>query len=233
MTTAVQETTGRRKASKAPKVTDSRTTSRGPGGTPAKTRRRPALIGLGIALAILGGLTSWYLASQAGHTVAVLETKTDIARGTTISATDLTTLEVAGGQNVSAFTADQAKQVIGQVATVDLPTGSLVTKSNVGEGLAITAGKSIVGVALGAAQMPTYPLAAGDTIRIVDTPVAQGEPPATTPQAFKATVFTTKYVEKTNQWIVDLIVPTGQAADIAARAATGRIALVVDADGGK
>lgn len=196
---------------------------------PTKSRRRPAIIAAGVALAIVGGLASWYYASSVGNTVTVLVTVDAVTRGETIESADLTTIQIAGGQNTNTFTAAQSTDVIGQIATVDLPSGTLLTTENIGAGLAVKSGESIVGVALSPAQMPSYPLAAGDEVRIVDTPIAQGEPPASTPNTFKATVFTTKFDEASAQWIVDLVVPTSQAADIAARAATGRIALILDA----
>jgi hypothetical protein len=48
--------------------------------------------------------------------------------------------------------------------------------------------------------MPSYPLAAGDQVRIVDTPVAQGDPPADTPQTFPATVFSVVRDADNQQW---------------------------------
>jgi hypothetical protein len=211
-----------------PAATKTATASRGAIRPPTKSRRRPAVIAAGVALAIIGGLGSWYYASTVGNTVTVLSTQTDIARGATITSADLTTLQIAGGQDTPAFTAAQATDVIGQTATVDLPAGTLVTTANVGEGISITAGESIVGVALSLAQLPNYPLVAGDKVRLVDTPIAQGDPPASEPKSFEATVFTTRFDEATAAWVVDLVVPSKEAADIAARSATGRVALVLD-----
>jgi hypothetical protein len=233
MTTAATEATGTRRKTQPLKTSEPKNSSRLPGQRPMKSRRRPALIALGVALAILGGLGSFYYASSLSNTITVLETKSDIARGAAITAADLTTLEITGGQGTKAFTPDQSGRVVGKIASVDLPAGTLVTPKNVGAGLAIQSGQSIVGVALTVLQIPSFPLSAGDSVRVVDTPVAQGEPPTTTPQSFAATVFTTKFNDKTSQWIVDLIVPEGKAADIAARAATGRVALVVDSSGGQ
>jgi len=196
---------------------------------PTKARRRPWLVWAGVALAIVGGLASWSYASTVGNTDTVLVITGDVSRGDTIKSGDLTTMEIASGQNSDTFAAGESRKVIGQVALVDLPDGSLVTTNNVGEGLAVESGKSIVGVALSAKQLPSYPLTAGDKVRIVDTPIAQGDPPAATPSTFTAEVFTTKYDDISGQWIIDLVVNERQAADIAARSATGRIALILDA----
>ena len=195
---------------------------------PTKAQRRPWLVGLGVSLAIIGGLASWYYASTVGNTDTVLVVSGDVTRGEVIGTDDLTTLEIASGQTTTAFRASDSRDVIGQVALVDLPEGSLLTHENLGDGLAVDRGKSIVGVALAPSQMPSFPLSAGDEVRLVDTPIAQGDPPDATPSTFRAVVFTTKYDEASSRWIVDLLVTSSQAADIAARSATGRIALILD-----
>jgi hypothetical protein len=97
--------------------------------------------------------------------------------------------------------------------------------------LLVPPGDSIVGIALNQSQLPSHPLSAGDQVRLVDTPVAQGEPPTSSPETFDATVFTTKFDETNQVWIIDLVVPTNDAADIAARAATQRVSIILDAVG--
>lgn len=188
------------------------------------------VIGLGVALVVIGGLTTYLVANGQSNTVTVLETKSSVARGDTITAEDLKPIQITTGQGTAAFTPDQAAQAVGKVALVNLPSGTFVTAKNVGNSLPVANGSSVVGVALTAQQMPSYQVTPGDKVRIVVTPVAQGEPPENTPQSYKATVFATKWNSKTNQWIVDLVVPNAQATIIAATSATGRVALVVDSD---
>ena len=74
----------------------------------------------------------------------------------------------------------------------------------------------------------TGALRKGDEVRLVDTPISQGEPPADTPKTFTATVFSIREDAQNSRWIVDLVVSPQVAPDIAARAATGRVALVLD-----
>ncbi|MFF8188786.1 SAF domain-containing protein [Microbacterium sp. NPDC016588] len=198
---------------------------------PTQSRRRPVLIALGVALALLGGVGVWWVTTNLTRTVSVMATDTDIARGETITTEDLTTIQLAGGQQVDAITAADAADIVGTTALVDLPAGTLITSANTGDTLPVPEGSSIVGVTLTQAQMPGYQLAAGDNVRIVETPVTQGDPPVETPQSFDATVFTATYVAETQVWVVDLIVPDREAPDIAARAATGRVALIIDSTG--
>jgi hypothetical protein len=201
-------------------------------GQPTKSRRRTWMIALGIAIVLIGGLFTWYLTTTTSRTVSVLTTSSDVERGQQITDKDLTTITVAGGQNVDAVPAKDAKDVIGKVAAVDLPAGSLLTSSNVIDTLPVPSGDSIVGIALNANQLPAYPLKAGDKVRLVDTPVAQGEPPTSDPQTYNATVFTTRLDEKNQVTVVDVVVPEREAAAIAARAATQRVSLVLDSVGG-
>lgn len=198
---------------------------------PTKSRRRPVLIALGIALALLGGVGVWWVTTNLTHTVSVMATTTEVPRGQTITADDLTTIQLAGGQHIDAVPAADASTLIGTTALVDLPAGTLITSKNTGKALPVPTGDSIVGVTLTQAQMPSFNLGAGDSVRVVETPVKDGDPPAGSPKSFDAKVFTTQYDSKNQIWVVDLVVPSGEAPDIAARAATGRVALVVDTTG--
>lgn len=200
-------------------------------GQPTKSRRRVWMIALGIAIVLIGALATWYVTTTTSQTVSVLTIKSDVERGEAITQDDLTTIAIAGGQSTDAYTASEAPTVVGQVAAVDLPAGSLVTSSNVLDTLPVPDGSSIVGIALTSSQLPSYRLAAGDAVRLVDTPVAQGEPPTEDPTTFDATVFTTTYDETNQVWIVDVVVPTREAASIAARAATQRVSIVLDGVG--
>ena len=83
-------------------------------------------------------------------------------------------------------------------------------------------------VALTPAQLPAEPLLAGDQVRIVDTPAAQGEPPRTSPASIAGEVVSTVGPDNTGRTVVNVTVPAGQAAGLAARVATGRVALVLD-----
>lgn len=198
---------------------------------PPRSRMRPAMIGLGIALIILGGLATAWQVNALTTTTSVLTVTSDINRGDTVDPSDLGSIQVSGGQDVDAFVVEQQDEVVGQTALVDLPAGTLLTSANLGNELAVPDGSSLVGVSLTQAQLPSWDLSSGDAVRVIETPVSQGDPPQETPESFEATVFTTSHNEETAVWVVDLIVPSDQAADIAARAASGRVAIVLDRPG--
>lgn len=200
-------------------------------GQPTKSRRRLWVTALGIALVLIGGLATWYVTTATSQTVSVLTTNAAIERGDEITQDDLVTISIAGGQAVDSYPAEEAGSLLGKVAAVDLPAGSMLTSANVLDALPVPDDQTIVGVSLTTAQLPAYPLVAGDAVRVVDTPVAQGEPPANDPKTFTATVFTTTFDDSAGTWVVDLIVPAEEAPAIAARAATQRVALILDSAG--
>jgi hypothetical protein len=86
-----------------------------------------------------------------------------------------------------------------------------------------------VGVSLPPALMPATQLQSGDQVRIVATPGAQGDlATGTSPTSIGATVVGVRGPGDNGQIVVDVSVPYDQAAELAARAATGKIALVLD-----
>lgn len=186
------------------------------------------LVAAGAALVVVAGLASYVGFTNLGNTVEVLVTSAAVSRGEVVEAADLTTLQLSGGQTSPAITVDRTAEVVGQVATVDLPAGSLVTTETIAATVPVEAGSSVVGLSLTPAQLPSTPLTPGDRIRIVSTPVAQGEPPAEPPLTIEAVVFTTRQDDRTGTTIVDVVVPETIAADVAARAATGRVSIVLD-----
>lgn len=200
---------------------------------PTRARRRPALIALGLALVALSVLASVYLTTMLGETYRALAVKDDIARGETITAADLGPVDLPTGPTLlEPVPAEELDQMVGKVATADLKRGQLLTSTSVAEELKPAAGRSIVGVALAPNQMPgTDDLRPGDAVRVVETPATGGEPPTTAPFAIPAVVVGTEMSTIGDQMIIDVEVTSSSAAGLAARAATGRVALVIDAVG--
>lgn len=197
---------------------------------PTRARRRPALIALGLALVALSVLASVYLVSTLGRTHQVLAVQNPIARGAEIKPTDLATVELPTGPTLlDPVPADQLDQLAGKVAATDLGTGQLLTKDSAVDQVGPAEGKAVVGVALAPNQMPATQIPApGDNVRVVETPASGGEPPAQAPLAIQATVVGVKDSPLGDQQVVDVEVSSADAAALAARAATGRVALVVD-----
>jgi hypothetical protein len=186
------------------------------------------VLAAGIALVALGGLGAAYLAQVVGQTVAVVAVARDVPAGEVIERADLAVANVSADPALRPVAASDLGTLVGQRAAVALPAGSLLTSAAVTDQVVPPSGRSLVGVALMAGQLPAEPLRAGDEVRIVETPVNQGEPPGVTPATIDGVVVSVSPPDETGLIVVDVMVPSGQAADLAARVATGRIGLVLD-----
>lgn len=200
---------------------------------PTRARRRPALVALGLALMALSVLASVYLTSTLGETRKVLAVTTAIERGEVIEAGDLAPVDLPMGPTIlKPVDAGLLASVEGQRAQTELLPGQLLTEGTFAQRVAPADGMAIVGVALAPNQLPTLDLHSGDTVRIVETPVSGGEPPVEDPYSIPATVVSSETTALGDQVVVDVEVDKDFAAALAARAATGRVALVLDAPAG-
>ena len=195
---------------------------------PVRTRRRSGVLAAGVALVVLGALGAAYLTQVVGDTAQVVAVARDVQPGEVIDREDLTVADVNADPALTPVPADRLSELVGQRAAVALTAGSLLTGAAITGQVLPAAGQSLVGVALQSAQLPAEPLRPGDDVRIVDTPTSQAEPPASTPQTIGAVVVSTSGPDDSGQSIVNVTVDSGQAADLAARVATGRIALILD-----
>lgn len=199
-----------------------------PAIAPVRTRRRSGVLTAGVALMVVGALGAAYLTRVVGNTVGVIAVARDVPTGAVIERADLTVAEVSTDPALRPLRANDLIRLVGQRAAVSLTAGSLLTAAAVTAQVSPAAGQSLVGVALQPAQLPAEPLQAGDRIRIVDTPASQSEPPSTTPPTIPGVVVSTSGSGDRGVIIVDVTVPAAQAAELAARVATGRIALILD-----
>lgn len=200
-----------------------------PSPVPFKNRRRPLLVAAMVALVCVGGLVSAYAWQSTSDLESVVAVRESVARGEVIELEDLVTVQVSLDPALDPLPASDLNVLIGQRAAVDLSAGSLVTAESTTEVVVPAEGQSIVGVSLTSAMMPSEPIYAGDTVRIVSTPGEAGEVrEGVDPVAVEATVTGVRYVDETGETVVDVAVPVDQAADLASRAATRKVALVLD-----
>jgi len=194
-----------------------------------KERRRPLLIAAMIALVCLGALVSAYAYLSTSETEDVLAVRETVNRGEVIDQADLMTVQVGLDPALDPVDASQLEEVVGQRAAVDLSAGSLLTPESVTDAVLPAEGQSIVGISLTSAMMPSEPIYAGDSVRVVATPGDQGElREGTDPVSVEATVVGVRTVAETGETVVDVAVPADLAPELAARAATRKVALVLD-----
>ena len=122
--------------------------------SPARSRRRPAVIGAGSALLALGGLTSAWLVTTTSNTVPVLAIAQSVQRGEIIERSDLVVVDVRPDPLLDVVAADQLSSVVGASAAATLLPGSLLTPGATTDKLMPGKGMSLVGVVLTITQLP-------------------------------------------------------------------------------
>lgn len=191
-----------------------------------RLRRNPTWLLAGVLAVCLGGLASAYLFMSAAATEQVVLANRTIYRGEVVAAADLSVVSVGGGAALDAVAADDLASLVGQVALVDLPGGSLVVPDAVGaSGLA--AGEARVGVRLEAGRYPTG-LLPGTAVLVVAL-AADGlaaDANAAIPASVPASLVGAPAAQPDGSVVVDLTLAVDQAEAVSRLAAAGRVTLV-------
>ena len=191
-------------------------------------RRRGALVGVGLALVALGALAFLYVSGQLSTAVPVIAVVNDVQRGAVIGEGDVGMASVVPDPALAPVPADRMDEVVGLRAATDLVAGTLLTDSSVTAGVVPATGEAVVGVPLTPGQMPGGKLLPGDVVLIVGTPSPGDAAPVEAPATIKATVLQTYLATgPSDPVIVDVLVSSEQAVDLASSVATGRIAVVL------
>lgn len=198
---------------------------------PPRARRRWGLLAamvLVVALGVLGNVWLWSSSTTAQEVVAA---RTTIERGSVIDAEDLMTVRVELDPALHTVAGADLTSLVGQRAALDVAAGSLLTAEAVTATTVPAQGYSLVGVGVAAARMPGTALVAGDQVRVVATPAVTGGVATSTPDSVSAVVVSTQVgtdATGQGQTVITVQVPTGDAAALAALAATGDVAVVLD-----
>lgn len=192
-----------------------------------KLRRRPLLVVLAVALAAVGGVLGMLMWKSATSTVEVVIVRADVPRGEVIEAADLGVARVVTDPAMRTVPGADMGSLVGRRASVDLTAGTLLASTSITDVLQPAAGEAMVGVPIAPGLMPSEPLHAGDRVLLVHRPEASGGRPAGKPVVVAAVVV--RVVPGNTQVVVDVLVPTGVATDLAATVLTGKVALVLDA----
>ncbi len=180
-------------------------------------------------LVLFGGVVLLYAIPQySGHTTVVVMAR-DVKTGTTLSAADVTTADVAVGPRV-AVVHPQDGILLGETALTDLSVGSLLSPRQVGDAPVLAAGQQLVPVRLKLGQRPQQGLSPGQQVMAVPAPADQGSPAGQAllqAQPVKAVVVSAGDPDPaTGDVVVDLRVPDSDAVGLARTAATGATTLV-------
>ncbi|MDX3075889.1 SAF domain-containing protein [Streptomyces sp. MI02-7b] len=184
--------------------------------------------------------------SSSGQRTAVVVVSRDVPVGAHITHQDLTTASLALDPAVQSVKASLADSLVGQRAATDLKAGSLLAPSQVTGQSLMGPGEQLVGVSVKPSQLPATPLVPGEKVLIVSTPdpdagvvrpgSGSSDAPAgggTSPVTLSAKVVAVgRPAAATGAVVVDVAVPAADGPALAARAATGNVALVVVARDG-
>jgi len=195
---------------------------------PPKLRRRPVLIAASVAAISLGALASMWAYQSISDARSVLAVRQTIERGDVITADDLITVNISADPALKPLSADQANTVVGKYAALDMAAGGVVTQDQITEQPLPVKGSSVVGIALAPGMLPANQIRVGDKVRVVVTPGQQGEMPIGQQDSIEAVVVAVAKDETTGNTIVNVQVPNNEGPLLAARAATGKVAIVLD-----
>lgn len=201
--------------------------------TPPRARRRWGLFAAMVLVVALGALGNVWLLASTTTAQEVVAARTTIERGSVVTREDLMTVRVELDPSLHTVPGADLNGLVGQRAALDVAAGSLVTSESVTGTTVPRDGYSLVGIGVAQARMPGVPLLAGDEVRVVATPqLATGAGADATPVSVAAVVVGTQAgTDATGagaQTIVTVQVPSGDAASLAALAATGSVAVVLD-----
>ncbi|MBK8458811.1 MAG: hypothetical protein IPL43_00160 [Micropruina sp.] len=201
----------------------------GPTGPPPaqKLQRKPLLVVLAVLL-VSAGAVSGCGCGLPPPAVEVVSVRAGVQRGHLIAVTDLSVVRVAVDPSVRTVPSAELDGLVGRRAAADLTAGTLLSPAQVSDMPVPGPGSSVVGVPIAPGLMPSEPLLAGDLVRLVHTPGPQGEL-AGDPLTITARVL--RVVAGDTQTVVDVVVSIDKAAPLAAMAATGRVAVVLDPRG--
>lgn len=193
-----------------------------------KLQRQPLLVVLAVLLVSAGAVSGLWLWASSTSATEVVAVRASVERGHVITESDLSVVRVSVDPSVETIPSAQVDTLVGRRAAADLTKGTLLSPAQVTDAPVPGPGTSVVGVPVAPGSMPTEPLLAGDVVRLVHTPGPQGEVVGD-PVTITATVLRVEPGD--TQAVVDVVVSIDKAAELAARAATGRVAVVLDPRG--
>lgn len=189
-----------------------------------KLQRRPSAVVLALVLVCLGGLTGLWLWTSSSAATEVVAVRSPVERGQLIVPEDLTTVRVTLDPALRTVPASGLESLVGKRAVTDLAAGTLVAPEQVSDAVVPGAGMAVVAVPIAPGLIPSEPLKAGDTVRLVQAP-AQGVEVTGAPAEITGTVL--NVTPGDTETVVDVLVADNRAGELAARAASGELALVL------
>ncbi|PZG11110.1 flagellar biosynthesis protein FlgA [Micromonospora craterilacus] len=189
-------------------------------------RVRPGLLGLAVLLIALGGLGSAFAVTSVRATGSYLAVARTVEVGSVVSADDLVSVQVAGGQGLDPVPAGQLADVVGMRAAVSLAPGTLLTMAQLTDDPLLGPGQQQFALGLKAAQVPAPKLRPGDEVLLVSTP-SNDNGSSSSATRFTATVTDAVSTDGRDEVVVYLALAVRDVPAVVALAAQDRIAVVL------
>ncbi len=120
-------------------------------------------------------LAAVLLHSSSTQKEAALSLAVPVERGQTIAATDIRVVYVASDDPIAHLGESATADVVGSIATTDLEAGTLLTRSQVADRVALGEGDGVVGLSLDPGQFPALGLLPGDRVNVVTATAGDSE----------------------------------------------------------
>lgn len=192
-------------------------------------RIRPGLLGLAVLLIALGGLGAAFAVTSVRSTGSYLAVARPVEVGRQLSADDLVTVRVSGGQGLQPVPSRRLKEVLELRAAVRLTPGTLLTESQLTDAPLLGPGQQQIALGLKPSRVPARTLHPGDKVLLISTPDTNANADGGARGGgtrFEATVIDTAAPES-DEMVVYLALAVRDVPAVVALAADDRIALVL------
>jgi hypothetical protein len=196
-------------------------------------QRRWSLALLAVLVTLGSALAFVVLWMNAGDRKPVLAMRNDVAAGQIIRADDLKVVRVSADAGVALVASSASDDVVGQPATTNLLSGSLLVAGAVGSDDGLAQGTTVIAIPVPRTEIPSDDLETGDRLVLYRTPGDGGDAEAGTELIGDGRVFSVDEGEDgaTSDIRVSVTVDDGLAPEIASAVAQDQIYLAKAAAG--
>ncbi|MEU8259473.1 SAF domain-containing protein [Micromonospora sp. NPDC048999] len=192
-------------------------------------RIRPGLLGLAVLLIALGGLGAAFAVNSVRSTGSYLAVARPVEVGQQLTADDLITVRVSGGQELRPIPTRRLDEVLELRAAVRLTPGTLLTDAQLTDAPLLGPGQQQIALGLRPSRVPARTLHPGDKVLLISTPdrSANADDGARgSATRFEATVIDTATPDNSDV-VVYLVLAVRDVPAVVVLAADDRIALVL------
>ncbi len=200
-----------------------------------RRRVRRGWVAAGVLLIVLSALGSATLFRALGPAQEYLAVAREVPAGAQVTAGDLSVVRLSSTPGLATVPAADADQVVGRYAAVTLTAGSLLSPQQLTAQPVPGPGEQLVAVRLARDDLPGGALRPADPVLLVATGGAGSTAAAADePRAFDAVVHRVAPAEgRGSDVVVTLLVADRDGPALASVAASGRVAVVRVAEGGR